>query len=538
MIFHPSARRALVLLIALVTSMNRELNAIPSTSDCNTKLEVSAWLDANVRDYKQKYMLSCEIALVRVSLAIAGIRNVSEDEILASIPKGTDPETAFVCDNINSGRRNKDGSIHWNNYGTHAPVVAKAINEYLVKRGKGESWNAKELDANDDRLRKLIADDPDFRGAVVWVVGHPERWGAHPPVNERGMVLGEHVRFVAPELSANGDFRIHDPENGKLIESPSAGVGRELFSYRIVGIFAKSERSGLIAPVGGETLAAGSDKKEKISRGAPYAHSRPGAMMSLGNVIKASISPNSDTRALALMSLLALAYGVLHALGPGHQKTLVSGYLLAEGGGPGAAIAAAGIASLTHAISVIGLFAVLMLMGSGFGLMGAASAGRLVTLASGILLVALAAIMVWRKTAHLVGTIRGKNEKTETCGCGHLHEGDGKHSHDCNGQQPKRGAIPLLISGSIAPCPGAALFLLYGFHEGNALAGVIAVASISLGMWITLIAVGLASVAVRSVGISGARQRKSLIAKYLAPTFGVCGSCAVLAIAILMVIPG
>ena len=120
------------------------------------------------------------------SLAIAGISDVTEDGILATIPKGSDPETAFVCDNINAGRKNKDGSIHWNNYGTHAPVVSNAINEYLKKGGKADAWVAKELVADDARLKKLIADDPDFRGAIVWVVGHPETMGDRIPRSMSG----------------------------------------------------------------------------------------------------------------------------------------------------------------------------------------------------------------------------------------------------------------------------------------------------------------------------------------------------------------
>lgn len=461
-------------------------------------------------DYRQKYTLSCEIALIRLSLAISDIRDITEDEILDSIPKGTDPETSFVCDDITTGRKNKDGSIHWNNYGTHAPVVAKAINGYLAERGI-KTWEARELRADDAELRRLVIDDPAFRGAVVWLVGHPERWGEDPPVNERGMVLGEHVRFLEPTLASNGEFRIRDPETGKLIESRSAGASRDLFSYRVVGLFAKT--------------AATSGESGRISRGAPADQTRTGTMVSLGNTIRSFISEKNNVGKLMLLALLALAYGVLHALGPGHQKTLVSGYLLSGGGGLGAAIAASGIASASHALSVIGLFALLMLVGSGLGVMDVTRAGNLVTFISGALLVALSLILVCRRVAALVAIIRGTDHGHGSCGCVHHHRSN-------------RGAIPLLISGSLVPCPGAALFLLYGFHEGNPLAGIVAVIAISLGMWVTLIVIGVASVIMRSVSIAGAGRRKSPVAKYLPSLFGVCGSCVILIIAAFTVIPG
>jgi ABC-type nickel/cobalt efflux system permease component RcnA len=526
------------------------------TPNAATKREVSDWVDAHMAEYRQRHTLSCEIALIRLSLAIAGIRDLSEDEILASIPRGTDPETTFVCDDIDAGRKNRDGSVHWDNYGTHAPVVAKSINGYLASAGKSETWEARELVANDERLRALVSGDPDFRGAVVWLVGHPERWGAHPPVNERGMVLGEHVRFLEPTLDPDGKFRIRDPETGKLLETNQAGAARDLFGYRVVGLFVKGTGKGTVTgtsqsgggaatPAGPSTTQAvkNGDNGGKVSRGAPNGQSRTGTMLSLAAIIKSFIAQKNDKRALVLLVLVALVYGVLHALGPGHQKTLVAGYLVSEGGGLGAAIAASGVASLSHALSVIGLFALHAILGTGFGVMDVEKTTTMVTLVSGSLLVILASIMVWKKVTALVAAIRGKADARETCACGHHHDGPcDEHGivedrHDCE-KTPlaKRGAIPLLVSGSLAPCPGAALFLLFGFTAGNPLAGVVAVIAISLGMWLTLIAVGVASVTFRSAGLAGSRKRATW-ARYLPSLFGVCGSVAVLVFAVLMVIP-
>ncbi len=87
-------------------------------------------------------------------------------------------------------------------------------------------------------LRLLISEDTHFLGAILWLVGHPDRWGERPPVNERGMVLGEHVRFLEPRLAPNGNFRIWDPETGKLIVSSSSGSSRDLFQYRVVALYA------------------------------------------------------------------------------------------------------------------------------------------------------------------------------------------------------------------------------------------------------------------------------------------------------------
>src|SRR5208337_4625707 len=46
------------------------------------KVEVAAWLAVHMREYRQAYTLSCEIALIRMSLGLMGVQDVSEDDIL------------------------------------------------------------------------------------------------------------------------------------------------------------------------------------------------------------------------------------------------------------------------------------------------------------------------------------------------------------------------------------------------------------------------------------------------------------------------
>lgn len=201
------------------------------------KAEVSGWIALRGASYRQKYRLSCEIALTRLCLGLMGLE-ASEDEILATIPRsGQDPEKAFVCDELGGGRRNRDGSIHWNNYGAHPPVLVAELERRMAAAGISGRYTVRELKANDGELRRLIVSDPRFLGAVLWLVGHPERWGEHPKINERGMVLGEHVRFLEPELAPGGAFRVWDPESGGLLVTKASGAGRDCFDYRVLAIF-------------------------------------------------------------------------------------------------------------------------------------------------------------------------------------------------------------------------------------------------------------------------------------------------------------
>ncbi len=173
------------------------------------KKDAADWLTHNHQSYYQQHVLSCEAALIRLFLAMADIEE-DEDTILDRMPKGFDPETTFVCTNIDQGRRGKDGEILWDNYGAHPPVVKDSLEYWLSLNGKDDLYEIREEILSDGELKDLCLHDESFLGAIIWVIGHPTRWG--PKINERGMVLGEHVRYLNPELDDSGDFLIWDPE--------------------------------------------------------------------------------------------------------------------------------------------------------------------------------------------------------------------------------------------------------------------------------------------------------------------------------------
>lgn len=270
----------------------------------------------------------------------------------------------------------------------------------------------------------------------------------------------------------------------------------------------------------------------RITLGAPKAASRTGLMFSLGERIRGFLDGGVDFRSSIILILAAFAYGILHALGPGHQKTLVSGYLIAEGGSVRDAVAIAGTAALSHAVSLIGLFAALTLLGLGLGTVNMQLANLWVSRVSSLALAILSAIMLTRRIRSLLRG--GREESPESCACGHDH-GAGC---DCVPAKNNRGSrISLIVSGSIAPCPGAAAFLLLAFRLGHPWAGIAAVLSISLGMWITLIAVALAALYARRGSLAASGRRSSRRFLNLYGILGVAGSAMVFAFAVLSFLP-
>lgn len=259
----------------------------------------------------------------------------------------------------------------------------------------------------------------------------------------------------------------------------------------------------------------------RIAVGAPRSESRAGFMAGLAARIRMLIGGEPSAGGLIALCAAAAAYGVAHALGPGHQKTLVSGYILTEGGGLGRVMAAAAIAAASHAASVVVLFGGLALLGGGLGA-ARGEAGRMIaTKASAALLVLLSARNLYRRVA---AARERRTEHGTSCACS-----------ACAPARPERkSGIALLLAGSLAPCPGAAFFLLLGFSAGEPAAGVLAVVAVSAGMWLTLTAVGAAALLVRAAGDARAERAGGRTELAVRAAFEIGGALMVLAFALLL----
>ncbi len=252
----------------------------------------------------------------------------------------------------------------------------------------------------------------------------------------------------------------------------------------------------------------------RVLLGAPQSGTRGGVLFYTLHRIQALMAAPRSASGILLLAGIAVLYGIFHALGPGHQKTLVSGYLLAEGGGILSAIRAAAVAAASHALSVTVLFLVLFLLDAGLTGLRLRNAGAVMTRISGGILLALALFLLVNRLLAAVRAWKNRDAGKVSCSCG------------CSAHH-KRRSVPLLIIGSLTPCPGAAILLLYGVRGGNFPAGLAAIAGMSAGMWITLMAVGLLTVGLRTAGSAGLAHSSFWTPERLHTTVGLAGSVLV-----------
>jgi ABC-type nickel/cobalt efflux system permease component RcnA len=202
---------------------------------------------------------------------------------------------------------------------------------------------------------------------------------------------------------------------------------------------------------------------------------------------------------LVLMAIFAFM-GALHAIQPGHGKTLVAAYLVATGGTPRDALMLAGIVTFTHTISVFALGVAtlaasqLFLPSKVIPVMGALS---------GVLIAAMGISMLRSS----LKKIRSKHKHEH-------HSHDHHHDHAALSDEEharlhleealavrrgvsKRSLLTLGISGGMAPCPDALAILLLAIGMNQAEMGILAIVAFSAGLAVVLVAFGLAVSLVR-----------------------------------------
>jgi nickel/cobalt transporter (NicO) family protein len=188
--------------------------------------------------------------------------------------------------------------------------------------------------------------------------------------------------------------------------------------------------------------------------------------------------------------VIAFLYGVFHALGPGHGKTVIVGYFLGRGGSIGRGVAMAGWIALSHVIGAVIIVTVAHFM-------LARSLATPVEETRWLQLVSYAAILAIG-IAMLVNTLR-QRRRGDVGLCRH-HPLDRRHDHG-RGSAHAPGALReqrlLAVAAGFIPCSGAILILVFAFTNGILMSGILMALAIALGMGITLALLGIASVVTR-----------------------------------------
>ena len=245
----------------------------------------------------------------------------------------------------------------------------------------------------------------------------------------------------------------------------------------------------------------------------------------LASTVKRLKEENVLAAALALAGL-SFVYGVLHAVGPGHGKAIISSYVVANEETARRGIVISFIAAALQAMTAVALVSVLLLAFNATGLQLTAWSNQLESVSYAM----IALVGLYMLVTQLLRLWRLRQERaTEHAhahsGCGHDHD-HGRHGHHhhhhaegeaCDhmvdartiaGPVSWKKMAAVVFAVGIRPCTGAILVLVFALAQGLFWAGVAATFAMALGTAITVavlatIAVGARELALKLGGENG-----------------------------------
>jgi nickel/cobalt exporter len=225
----------------------------------------------------------------------------------------------------------------------------------------------------------------------------------------------------------------------------------------------------------------------------PLQNSSPGTVVR-GDFLSQLLNRREIPASMVLLGVLvAFSLGAIHALSPGHGKTIVAAYLVGARGTAKHAIFLGGMVTFTHTISVFFLgFTTLFLSQyvlpeKIYPVLGAIS---------GLSIVWIGALLLFKRAQRLRGHDHDHGHP-HTHDHSHLQSHDHDHgphghSHVPEGEVTLGSLIALGASGGLVPCPSALVLLLSSIAMGRVALGLLLLVSFSAGLAVVLMAIGVA----------------------------------------------
>jgi nickel/cobalt transporter (NicO) family protein len=222
---------------------------------------------------------------------------------------------------------------------------------------------------------------------------------------------------------------------------------------------------------------------------------------------------------LVFLLLAAFAWGAIHALSPGHGKTMVAAYLVGTKGTARHALALGAIVTTTHTIGVFTLGLVTLVLTQ---YVLPEHLYPWLNLASGLMVVAVG-VSVLRPRIRWGQARRAhshEHDQPHSHDHGHSHDHSHDHDHDHDHEDDHghahshggrvhthdvpdtltwKGLLAMGASAGLVPCPSALVVLLGSIAQHQVALGLLLIVTFSMGLATTLGALGLLVVYARRI---------------------------------------
>ncbi len=190
-------------------------------------------------------------------------------------------------------------------------------------------------------------------------------------------------------------------------------------------------------------------------------------------------------RAIFMIIMISFLYGIVHAVGPGHGKTLVASYFLSKHAPYFKGILAGLLIAVIHSLSAVTIIGLIYIFIKQSTLVNFEKYSHYISSISYSIIIIIGASMLFKMLYDLIKRRFFKKDGDK------IEEGKGT-----------MGFAAIVSAAGIVPCPGAAMILIFSLNQEVFTVGLVSVAFLSLGMATTISLISLLVIASKRTGFS------------------------------------
>ncbi|MFC1754273.1 nickel/cobalt transporter [Thermoproteota archaeon] len=205
---------------------------------------------------------------------------------------------------------------------------------------------------------------------------------------------------------------------------------------------------------------------------------------------------------------ISFIYGLIHALGPGHGKTIAFSYFLNKSEAIKKGLVFGNIFALSHAFSAIIIVTISYFFLKTSIRASFSDASHIIQLISFTLIMLIGAFLMAKKSITLFKQASQRSIDPIT---NHAQLDNANISLLKPGSNADKGLVVLAVTAGMIPCPGAMIILIFSLSMNYLLAGIFSVLAMSAGMALTISFFGVMSISGKRLVSSASGRGKAML---------------------------